>query len=107
MANDDPAFLPERWRLAYQEYAKAEHAADMAEEWLKVVEAECFEREEGPQEQRKMAARSSNEYRRAVADKVSKKTAMRMQWAEVKAIELQIEVFRTLESSRRAEMGMR
>lgn len=105
--NDDPAFLPERWRLAYVEFAKAEHAADMAEEMVKVVEAECFTRESGPQEERKMKARNSEHYRKAIQARVSRKTEMRMKWAEVKTIEMQVDVWRTMESSRRAEMGMK
>ena len=98
----------ERYRLAQVDWAEKDGEADRLEETKKIIFSELFNQsDEKTAAKAEHWARCHERYRQAMNDAVKAKTAANIARAEVKAMEMKFERWRTMESTKRAEMSLR
>jgi hypothetical protein len=98
----------ENYRLKAEAWAIADGEARRLEEMRKIVLSEIKSRSDKKTEAAKeTAALASAEYRRCVMEGVEARTQANILKGEVKALELSLEIWRTRESTKRAEITLR
>ena len=98
----------EKYRLKATEWANLDGEASRLEEMKKIVLAEIKQRaDEKTEAARETAAYASPEYRKHVQAMVAARTKANICRGELKAMELGSEIWRTKESTKRAEMQLR
>lgn len=105
---NDKVDFTERYRLAQVDWAEKDGEADRLEEMKKIIFSELANQsEEKTAAKAEHWARCHERYRKAVDDAVKAKTTANIARAEVKAMEMKFERWRTMESTKRAEMTLR
>lgn len=105
---NNPADFSEQWYRAHTEWARADEAARVAEEKTKIIEAELFNQAEGGSaEAKKQWVRSRQEYKKAVYAAIKERTTANLKLGERKKVEMSCDIWRTLESTKRAEMQLK
>ena len=98
----------EAYRLKAEEWAKLDGAARRLEEMKKIVLHEIQQQSEAKTVAGKeTAAYASPEYRRHVMEMVKARTEANICKASLDAMRLSADIWRTKESTKRAEMGLR
>jgi hypothetical protein len=99
------SFTPEEWRLAAVEWARLDGVARELEETRKVVLNEIRQQSDAPTEAGKeTAAYADSRYRQHITTMVSARTLANVQRAKVDGMRMAFEMWRTKESTKRAEM---
>lgn len=99
--------LGERYRLALVKAARLRGEALTAERLQKRVYSRCYLAAEGTVAMREHTARTQGQFIAAEDAWLEKQSAADLAEAEAEAMRARMEVWRTQESSRRAEMQMR
>jgi len=97
----------ERYRLAVMDAATKKSEAVRAEKLAKRVFSACYLSAEGPVAEREHKARTNEEYKRFEDDWIAAEHEANIAEAKVDAMRLAADIWRTSESSRRAEMSLR
>lgn len=96
------------WYAAHEKWARADEAARLAEEKVKQIESTLFNHaEESSVEAKKHWVRTQDEYKRAQLEAIQRHTAATLLWGKRKKIEMAMDMWRTRESTKRAEMQLR
>lgn len=106
----NPDQIAERLRLAGETWAKANGEADRAEGMLKVVFSEIVNHYTGeglPIGKSEHLARTHDSYRQALSAAIKARTDANLARAKLDAGRAWFDAWRTLESTKRAEMGIR
>lgn len=103
----NPDEIAETLRMLGITWAELDGAANLLEESLKSVRAQIALKYEGSAAYKEMMAYASADYREHVAAMVTARTESNKAKVNYECIKVKIELIRTLESSRRAEMTMR
>ena len=97
----------EIYRLKYEEWAKLDGYARKFEEMRPVLRAEIRQQSTEKTEAAKESySHAHPKYREHIEKMVVARTKANICKAQVRAIEMQADIWRTKESSRRAEMGL-
>lgn len=108
MLPNQPETLPQLWYAAHEKWSRADEAARMADEMVKLVESELFNHAEGSSaEAKKHWVREQERYKKASLDAVRRRTTANLAFGERKKLEMAMDIWRTMESSKRAEMQLR
>lgn len=102
----DPDFT-EKYRLAVLAAAKSKAEAMKAEKLAKRVYSACYLSAEGPVAEREHKARTNDEYKRFEDEWIAAEHEANIAEAKVDAMRLSADIWRTAESSRRAEMQLK
>lgn len=99
----------EKYRLKAVEWAKLDGTASQLEEMKKIVLAEIKQQQLNIKSEagKETAAYASPEYRRHIEAMVAARTKANICRGELKAMELGADLWRSKESTRRAEMTLR
>lgn len=102
------ARLHHEFREKAKEHAEAQGRADYWDEWKKIVFSEIVNQQQDMAiSKAEHIARAHPEYRKALKNAIEWGTKANVLKAELKAIEMEFETWRTVESTRRAEMSLR
>ena len=105
---NDPTNLPALWYEAHDKWCHAHEAAEIAEQAAKVTEAVLFDHAEGASaEAKKMWVRRQGEYKKKVLEAIQRRTAANLALGERQKLERSMDVWRTLESTKRAGMQLK
>ena len=102
----DPKAFPEQYRIKAQEWAVADGEARKLEKMEKIVFSEIVNQSEGSISSREHAARANAAYKQAVSDALGARTKANILKAELDGMEMAWQTWRTLNATRRAEMGV-
>jgi hypothetical protein len=106
--NGQPDELYERFRLAGEDWARANADAERYEEQRKSIYGALYLHSEGKTvAERECAAYASEVYKTHVEKMVTARELANLAKAKLDAAKVWFEASRSLESTRRAEMGMR
>ena len=105
---DSQTFSTEDYRIRGEEWAHLDGEARMLEEMRKVVLNEVRQQSEKKTEAAKeTAAYASQQYRRHIRSMVEARTKANVSKAMLDALKMAMDVWRTKESTKRAEMTLR
>jgi hypothetical protein len=97
--------LPERFRIAYVAWARADGNASRLEEMKKIIYAEIFNQSrDGTVADRENRALVHPTYAKHITMMVEARTQANVHKADWMALSHEIEMWRTMESTKRAEM---
>jgi len=107
--SEPPAWVSftDRLAVALEEAAADKSKADELDALLKVAFSEMVNSLDGSVAKAEHEARGSEQYRKMTEQACAARTKANLSAAKVKGMEYRLEAWRTAESSRRAEMGLK